>query len=156
MALWHSVLGERYYRQQPKLCSWPGSRESACDQLAGLKVRSRDAARWRHLRQRPYWPAPVQYSQSTRYRGLSVAISTFISMIIDCESCVMRDIACRDCVVSVLIEAPSSSADKGSEIGIEESRVIDLLASRGMIPPLRYAQNEKSPSNSQRNQALSG
>jgi hypothetical protein len=77
-------------------------------------------------------------------------------MIIDCESCVMRDIACRDCVVSVLIEAPISTMDHGSEIGPEESRVIDLLASRGMIPPLRYAHVERPETNSQPSQALSG
>ena len=73
----------------------------------------------------------------------------------------MRDIACRDCVVSVLIEAPltyspSSSVTPVSEIGSEESRVIDLLASRGMIPPLRYAHHEVKPSNSQDSEALSG
>lgn len=77
-------------------------------------------------------------------------------MIIDCESCVMRDIACRDCVVSVLIEAPISTIERGSEIGPEESRVIDLLASRGMIPPLRYAHVENAEANSQPSQALSG
>jgi len=77
-------------------------------------------------------------------------------MIIDCESCVMRDIACRDCVVSVLIEAPPSPLDRGSEIGAEESRVIDLLASRGMIPPLRYAHSEEITQNSQASDALSG
>jgi hypothetical protein len=68
----------------------------------------------------------------------------------------MRDIACRDCVVSVLIEAPISTIERGSEIGPEESRVIDLLASRGMIPPLRYAHVEKTEANSQPSQVLSG
>ena len=27
-------------------------------------------------------------------------------MLIDCETCVARDIACRDCVVNVLLAAP--------------------------------------------------
>jgi hypothetical protein len=72
-------------------------------------------------------------------------------MIIDCESCVMRDIACRDCVVSVLI-APAPAVN----VEAEEARVIDLLASRGMIPPLRYAQNGKIDGNSQDSAALSG
>ena len=51
----------------------------------------------------------------------------------------MRDIACKECVVSFLIDpinAPSIEA--------EDSRVIDLLASRGMIPPLRYENVENS------------
>lgn len=68
----------------------------------------------------------------------------------------MRDIACRDCVVSVLIEAPPAALEKGSELGPEESRVIDLLASRGMIPPLRYAQSRSNSTNSQVSDALSG
>ena len=68
----------------------------------------------------------------------------------------MRDIACRDCVVSVLIEAPSESAHSSADIGAEESRVIDLLASRGMIPPLRYAHQAGTTPNSQESEALSG
>ncbi len=82
-------------------------------------------------------------------------------MIIDCESCVMRDIACRDCVVSVLITTPpgrtqEERSSSASEIDSEESRVIDLLASRGMIPPLRYAQSGRITENSQDSEALSG
>ena len=68
----------------------------------------------------------------------------------------MRDIACKDCVVSVLISAPNNESHEPSELGLEEARVIDLLSSRGMIPPLRYAQNEGEIDNSQANQALSG
>lgn len=94
-------------------------------------------------------------------------------MIIDCESCVMRDIACKDCVVSVLITSPRlapkdqqsqtrpelsirESLEPAVEFANEEARVIDLLASRGMIPPLRYAQNPGFEGNSQDSQALSG
>ena len=94
-------------------------------------------------------------------------------MIIDCESCVMRDIACKDCVVSVLIPIPSFAQPGHSqpeslehespitpphlaEVSSEEARVIDLLASRGMVPPLRYAQNVGFEGNSQESQALSG
>ena len=68
----------------------------------------------------------------------------------------MRDIACKDCVVSALISAPNNESHEPSELGLEEARVIDLLSSRGMIPPLRYAQNEGESDNSQANQALSG
>ena len=77
-------------------------------------------------------------------------------MIIDCDSCIMRDIACKDCVVSVLISAPINPALEPPELGLEEARVIDLLSSRGMIPPLRYAQSGAESDNSQANQALSG
>ena len=87
---------------------------------------------------------------------MSVPLSIVAFMIIDCDSCIMRDIACKDCVVSVLISAPSNQSHEPSELGLEEARVIDLLSSRGMIPPLRYAQIEAESDNSQVNQALSG
>jgi len=87
---------------------------------------------------------------------MSVPLSMVAFMIIDCDSCIMRDIACKDCVVSVLISAPNNESHEPSELGLEEARVIDLLSSRGMIPPLRYAQNEGESDNSQANQALSG
>jgi hypothetical protein len=87
---------------------------------------------------------------------MSVPLAIVAFMIIDCDSCIMRDIACKDCVVSVLISAPSNQSHEPSELGLEEARVIDLLSSRGMIPPLRYAQNERESDNSQANQALSG
>ena len=87
---------------------------------------------------------------------MSVPLAIVAFMIIDCDSCIMRDIACKDCVVSVLISAPSNQSDQPSELGLEEARVIDLLSSRGMIPPLRYAQSEGESGNSQANQAISG
>lgn len=56
----------------------------------------------------------------------------------------MRDIACKDCVVSVLIDTPFRQRSDGANLDAEESRVIDLLASRGLVPPLRYAGNPNS------------
>jgi len=87
---------------------------------------------------------------------MSVAVFIVAIMIIDCESCIMRDIACKDCVVSVLISSRVSQGQASSELGVEEARVIDLLSSRGMIPPLRYVQIEGEGDNSQVNQALLG
>lgn len=49
---------------------------------------------------------------------------------IDCSSCEMRDIACGDCVVSVLIGAPAQWDD-------EERRALSVLAESGLVPPLR-------------------
>ena len=72
-------------------------------------------------------------------------------MIIDCDSCTMREIACRDCVVSVLIDTPFERREKAT-LDDDEARVIDLLASRGMVPPLRYA----GDGNSQARGAASG
>ena len=69
-------------------------------------------------------------------------------MIIDCDSCIVRDIACRDCVVSVLVGPP----EPASALDPESARVIDLLASRGMVPPLRFEVLD----NSQQSEASSG
>jgi hypothetical protein len=54
-------------------------------------------------------------------------------MLIECDRCVMRDIACPDCVVTVLLSAP----DPGEELGEAERRALRVLADARMIPPLR-------------------
>jgi hypothetical protein len=54
-------------------------------------------------------------------------------MLIECDRCVMRDIACSDCVVTVLLSAP----DPGEELGEAERRALRVLADARRIPPLR-------------------
>jgi hypothetical protein len=54
-------------------------------------------------------------------------------MLIECDRCVMRDIACSDCVVTVLLSAP----EPGEELGEAERRALRVLADARMIPPLR-------------------
>jgi hypothetical protein len=53
-------------------------------------------------------------------------------MLIDCDRCEMRDIACGDCVVGALL---------GTEvdIGEPERRALRTLADAGVVPPLRLA-----------------
>lgn len=60
-------------------------------------------------------------------------------MIIDCESCTVRDVACGDCVVSVLlsITGPGRNAP---DISQGENLALEVLADHGLIPPLRFAQ----------------
>jgi hypothetical protein len=58
-------------------------------------------------------------------------------VIIDCETCVMRDLACGDCVVSFLAE-PSQDRD-GPVLSDAETRAVAVLAGSGLIPPLRMA-----------------
>ncbi|KAA2256557.1 hypothetical protein F0L68_26350 [Solihabitans fulvus] len=53
-------------------------------------------------------------------------------MIIDCDTCVVRGDACRDCVISVLLGAPPSVELDGSE-----QRAITALADAGLVPRLR-------------------
>jgi hypothetical protein len=54
-------------------------------------------------------------------------------VIIDCDSCEVRGLACADCVVTVLLGAPP----EGVELDEAEREAIDVLAGSGLIPPLR-------------------
>jgi hypothetical protein len=54
-------------------------------------------------------------------------------MLIECDRCVMRDIACSDCVVTVLLSMPGPD----SELAEAEQRALKVLADARMIPPLR-------------------
>ena len=52
-------------------------------------------------------------------------------MIIDCNSCEVRGLACGDCVVSALLGGPPAELDDG------ERAAIAALAGSGLVPPLR-------------------
>jgi hypothetical protein len=54
-------------------------------------------------------------------------------MLIDCETCVARGIACGDCVVTVLLGSPPAPL----ELDDEERAAIGSLAEAGLVPPLR-------------------
>jgi hypothetical protein len=54
-------------------------------------------------------------------------------MLIDCDHCEVRGLACSDCVVSVFLDAPEHPA----ELGGAERRAIGVLAEAGLVPPLR-------------------
>ena len=51
---------------------------------------------------------------------------------IDCDSCVVRSLVCHDCVVTVLLGPPPELT-----FDDEERRALDVLASGGLVPPLR-------------------
>jgi hypothetical protein len=55
-----------------------------------------------------------------------------LGMIIDCDSCVVRGLACGDCVVSVLLGVPPNV-----EIDALEQHAIDTLGRAGIVPRLR-------------------
>ena len=68
-------------------------------------------------------------------------------MLIDCDSCRMRDLACGDCVVTVLLARGSThgGGDRGAreqlvELDSEEQTALAVLASSGLVPPLRLLQ----------------
>jgi len=66
---------------------------------------------------------------------MSVVRFTLSTMIIDCDTCILRDLACSDCVVSVLL---TISQRPNSEITRAEVRAISALSDKGLVPPLRF------------------
>lgn len=80
-------------------------------------------------------------------------------MIIDCDSCEVRGIACGDCVIGVLLGAPApqTAGSEGSQLpsgapivqfDAPERRALDLLADQGLVPRLRLvAVRERRTSN---------
>jgi hypothetical protein len=78
-------------------------------------------------------------------------------MIIDCDHCEVRNIACDDCVVSVLLAAPSVEESEGGdgngsrngsrniEWQDDESGALRALAQVGLIPPLRMRSGRGRP-----------
>jgi hypothetical protein len=67
-------------------------------------------------------------------------------MLIDCDQCELRDIACPDCVVMAL--QPSSRqamAGRRCEIGEAEGRALRVLADAKLVPPLRLRPRLQAP-----------
>lgn len=69
-------------------------------------------------------------------------------MVIDCDTCAVRGLACGDCVISVLLGHPGMPAPLVAgedvpgpgtvlEIGMDEHRALDVLADAGLVPHLR-------------------
>jgi hypothetical protein len=54
-------------------------------------------------------------------------------MLIDCDRCEMRDIACADCVVTALL----ATTPEPAEIGAAERRALRVLADAKLVAPLR-------------------
>ena len=54
-------------------------------------------------------------------------------MLIDCDGCAVRDLACGDCVVTVLLGLPGTRA----EVDEGERRALDVLADSGLVPRLQ-------------------
>lgn len=59
---------------------------------------------------------------------------------IDCDTCVVRGLHCDDCVVSVLLGPPPELT-----FDDDEQRALDVLASSGLVPPLRLVQPVDQP-----------
>jgi hypothetical protein len=67
-------------------------------------------------------------------------------VLIDCDSCSVRGLACGDCVVTVLLGVPPV----GVELDAAEQAAISVLADQGLVPPLRlvtgHAHHDESAS----------
>ncbi len=61
-------------------------------------------------------------------------------MLIDCDTCRMRDIACDDCVINLLLGAPQDSLD----LDADETAALGALAAGGLAPPLRLVPVRRS------------
>jgi hypothetical protein len=59
---------------------------------------------------------------------------------IDCDTCVVRGLACHDCVVTVLLGPPPELT-----FDDEEQRALDVLARGGLVPPLRLVRPVSGP-----------
>ena len=57
-------------------------------------------------------------------------------MLIDCDTCTARDIACGDCVIGVLFTLPNETV----EFDDSERCAVDALAAVGLVPPLRLVE----------------
>lgn len=68
-------------------------------------------------------------------------------MIIDCERCEVRGLACGNCAVPAIVAPSIASASvvttaivgQAPELGPAEVRALRTLANAGLIAPLRYA-----------------
>lgn len=65
---------------------------------------------------------------------MSVVAATVARMTtrIDCDTCVVRGLACHDCVVTVLLGPPPELT-----FDDDERQALDVLAQGGLVPPLR-------------------
>jgi hypothetical protein len=59
-----------------------------------------------------------------------------MSVVVDCDTCVMRGLACHDCVVTVLLGPPPEL-----EFDEEQQRALAVLADSGLVPRLRMVQS---------------
>ncbi len=76
-------------------------------------------------------------------------------MLIDCDSCAVRNLACGDCVVTVLLGLPATTPLQAEAAGAGQAPVtrveldeperaaLAVLAGQGLVPPLRLVRQEE-------------
>ncbi|HSV64818.1 MAG TPA: hypothetical protein VLJ59_02780 [Mycobacteriales bacterium] len=74
-------------------------------------------------------------------------------MLIDCEGCAVREVACGDCVVTGLLGSVPRSAELGGvglggvELDDTERHALAVLVESGLVPPLRLVTETKLSGN---------
>ena len=63
-----------------------------------------------------------------------------MSVVIDCDSCLVRGLACHECGVSVILGPPPETG-----FDDEETRALGVLADSGLVPKLRMVTPETGP-----------
>lgn len=63
-----------------------------------------------------------------------------MSVRIDCDTCLVRGLACHDCVVTVLLGPPPELS-----LDAEEEQALAALADSGLVPPLRLVTPMSGP-----------
>lgn len=58
-------------------------------------------------------------------------------MLIDCNTCAMRDLACNNCVVTHFLAQPA-------ELAIGEAEALAVLHEAGLVPPMQMT-SEAAP-----------
>jgi hypothetical protein len=71
-------------------------------------------------------------------------------MLIDCDTCAVRDIACGDCVMTVLL----GPRDGSVELDSAEQDALGALAGGGLLPPLRLVRTFRSPPDAPKQSAI--
>jgi hypothetical protein len=64
------------------------------------------------------------------------------AVLVDCDQCSVRGAGCPDCVVTFMLGGPPDDV----RLDADERRALDVLASAGLVPPLRMVQAVDSPS----------
>jgi hypothetical protein len=60
-------------------------------------------------------------------------------LIIDCDTCTVRGVGCDDCVVNAVLDLDARSTEGDLELDADETRALQILASGGLLPPLRLS-----------------
>jgi len=64
-----------------------------------------------------------------------------LPLVVDCDGCEVRGLACDDCVVSVLLGPPPERLS----LDADELSALDALAGAGLVPPLRLVRPVDAP-----------